>query len=157
MNLPAAGIVPDEMREEQSNKNKGLRTSGFSTPFMVELTCSSCRDSRQLNPELALPHIRSCPRVEMGDGIAGRTGQEYNQRKKRKGTFWEDRYHATDNNLSHRGVGKRFFGNLKSPVFGTLLHRYQYVGLDRLQHNDPVSHAIPDFLSIRLNLNGGIL
>ncbi len=27
--------------------------------------------------------------------IAGRTGQEYNQRKGRQGAFWEDRYHAT--------------------------------------------------------------
>jgi len=27
--------------------------------------------------------------------IAGRTGQEYNQRKNRKAAFWEDRYHAT--------------------------------------------------------------
>jgi putative transposase len=27
--------------------------------------------------------------------IAGRTGQEYNQRKNRHGAFWEDRYHAT--------------------------------------------------------------
>ena len=27
--------------------------------------------------------------------VAGRTGQEYNERKKRKGPFWEDRYHAT--------------------------------------------------------------
>jgi putative transposase len=27
--------------------------------------------------------------------IAGRTGQEYNQRKGRRGAFWEDRYHAT--------------------------------------------------------------
>ncbi len=27
--------------------------------------------------------------------VAGRTGQEYNIRKKRKGSFWEDRYHAT--------------------------------------------------------------
>lgn len=27
--------------------------------------------------------------------IAGRTGQEYNARKGRKGAFWEDRYHAT--------------------------------------------------------------
>ncbi len=27
--------------------------------------------------------------------IAGRTGQEYNQRKGRKGAFWEDRYQAT--------------------------------------------------------------
>ena len=26
--------------------------------------------------------------------IAGRTAQEYNQRKKRSGAFWEDRYHA---------------------------------------------------------------
>ena len=27
--------------------------------------------------------------------IAGRTGQEYNQRKSRNGAFWQDRYHAT--------------------------------------------------------------
>jgi putative transposase len=27
--------------------------------------------------------------------IAGRTGQEFNHRKERKGAFWEDRYHAT--------------------------------------------------------------
>lgn len=27
--------------------------------------------------------------------IAGRTGQEFNRRKSRKGAFWEDRYHAT--------------------------------------------------------------
>jgi len=27
--------------------------------------------------------------------VAGRTGQEYNQRKDRKGAYWEDRYHAS--------------------------------------------------------------
>jgi len=27
--------------------------------------------------------------------VAGRIAQEYNQRKQRKGAFWEDRYHAT--------------------------------------------------------------
>jgi putative transposase len=27
--------------------------------------------------------------------IAGRTAQEFNRRKRRKGAFWEDRYHAT--------------------------------------------------------------
>ena len=27
--------------------------------------------------------------------VAGRTGQKYNQRKNRRGAFWEDRYHAT--------------------------------------------------------------
>ncbi|MFC1885853.1 transposase [Thermodesulfobacteriota bacterium] len=32
---------------------------------------------------------------KINSAFAGRTGQEYNQRKKRKGAFWEDRYHAT--------------------------------------------------------------
>ncbi len=27
--------------------------------------------------------------------VAGRSGQDYNQRKQRKGAYWEDRYHAT--------------------------------------------------------------
>ena len=27
--------------------------------------------------------------------IAGRTAQEYHQRKQRRGAYWEDRYHAT--------------------------------------------------------------
>ncbi|RQW92371.1 MAG: hypothetical protein EHM79_00530 [Geobacter sp.] len=27
--------------------------------------------------------------------VAGRAGQEYNQRKDRKGVYWEDRYRAT--------------------------------------------------------------
>ena len=27
--------------------------------------------------------------------IAGRTAQEFNQRKERNGAYWEDRYHAT--------------------------------------------------------------
>ena len=33
--------------------------------------------------------------------IAGRTAQEYNRRKKRKGAFWEDRYHATAVQADH--------------------------------------------------------
>ena len=40
--------------------------------------------------------------------VAGRTGQEYNQRKNRKGAFREDRYHATaiesDRHLAQRIV-----------------------------------------------------
>jgi REP element-mobilizing transposase RayT len=27
--------------------------------------------------------------------VAGKTGQKYNQRKNRRGAYWEDRYHAT--------------------------------------------------------------
>ena len=33
--------------------------------------------------------------------IAGRIGQEFNLRKKRKGAFWEDRYHATAVETDH--------------------------------------------------------
>ena len=51
-------------------------------------------------------NVAGNPRLVVDDGdrdvlpksiqlIAGRTGQEYNQRKRRKGAFWEDRYHAT--------------------------------------------------------------
>lgn len=52
--------------------------------------------------------------------VAGRTGQEYNHGKNRKGAYWEDRYHATasksgehltrcivyiDTNMVRAGVG----------------------------------------------------
>ncbi len=33
--------------------------------------------------------------------VSGRSGQEYNQRKRRKGAFWEDRYHATAIETDH--------------------------------------------------------
>jgi putative transposase len=33
--------------------------------------------------------------------VAGRTGQEYNSRKNRKGAFWQDRYHATAVEKNH--------------------------------------------------------
>ena len=42
--------------------------------------------------------VRDCGAGEIAQSmqlIAGRTAQEYNQRKARKGAFWEDRYHAT--------------------------------------------------------------
>jgi len=47
-------------------------------------------------------HIHLLVQDDKGDAIskslqliAGRTAQEYNQRKGRKGAYWEDRYHAT--------------------------------------------------------------
>lgn len=36
--------------------------------------------------------IRSQKSIQL---VAGRTAQEYNERKGRKGAYWEDRYHAT--------------------------------------------------------------
>jgi putative transposase len=55
-----------------------------------------------LNYVVTSNHIHLLVR-DRGDGkiarcmqlIAGRTGQEYNQRKGRNGAYWEDRYHAT--------------------------------------------------------------
>jgi putative transposase len=60
-------------------------------------------DVEILNYMITSNHIHLIVR-DHGDGknisgmiqlVAGRTGQEYNRRKKRKGAFWEDRYHAT--------------------------------------------------------------
>lgn len=40
--------------------------------------------------------------------VAGRTAQEYNLRKRRKGAFWEDRYHSTAIETGEHGSnGKR--------------------------------------------------
>ncbi len=56
-----------------------------------------------LNYTITSDHIHLIVRNRGGDNeirrliqlVAGRTGQEYNARKHRKGAFWEDRYHAT--------------------------------------------------------------
>jgi REP element-mobilizing transposase RayT len=47
---------------------------------------------------------------------AGRTAQEYNQRKRRKGAYWEDRYHATAVQTDHHLVQCMFdpFWGLRS-------------------------------------------
>ncbi len=56
-----------------------------------------------LNYALTSNHVHILMINESGDNsiakamqlVAGRTGQEYNQRKCRLGAYWEDRYHAT--------------------------------------------------------------
>ena len=81
--------------------------------------------------------------------IAGRLAQQYNQRKKRKGAFWEDRYHATavdtgshlsrcisyiDMNMVRAGVGKHpqewlcsGYREIQTPP-----ERYRIIDCDRL-------------------------
>jgi putative transposase len=49
--------------------------------FHIHLLLKDDSDHRTIPPAMGL--------------IAGRTAQQYNQRKKRKGAFWQDRYHAT--------------------------------------------------------------
>jgi putative transposase len=60
-------------------------------------------DLTVLNYCVTSNHVHLLVYDDRGDGsiaksiqlVAGRIAQEYNQRKNRKGAFWEDRYHAT--------------------------------------------------------------
>ena len=68
--------------------------------------------------------------------IAGRTAQEYNTRKSRKGSFWEDRYHATavdtDNHLAKCMV----YIDLNMVRTGAVSHpsEYRSCGYNEIQH-----------------------
>jgi putative transposase len=81
--------------------------------------------------------------------LAGKTGQEYNQRKKRKGAFWEDRYHATaieddvhlarcmvyvDMNMVRAGV-------VKDP------EEWSFCGYNEIQH-PPKRYGLVDTLKV---------
>ena len=54
--------------------------------------------------------------------IAGRTGQEYNQRKNRKGAFWEDRYHATAVSSDHHLIQCMVYIDLNMVRAGAVNH-----------------------------------
>ena len=54
--------------------------------------------------------------------VAGRTAQEYNQRKKRKGAFWEDRYHATAVETNHHLISCLTYIDLNMVRAGVVAH-----------------------------------
>jgi len=54
--------------------------------------------------------------------IAGRTAQEFNQRKKRKGAFWEDRYHATAVETNHHLIACLTYIDLNMVRAGVVAH-----------------------------------
>ena len=54
--------------------------------------------------------------------IAGRTAQEFNQRKKRKGAFWEDRYHATAVETNHHLISCLAYIDLNMVRAGVVTH-----------------------------------
>ena len=55
--------------------------------------CSSCLRGFFFVHQIIRTEFRGNPSIILV--MLRRTGQEYNQRKGRKGAFWEDRYHAT--------------------------------------------------------------
>lgn len=58
--------------------------------------------------------------------VAGRTAQEFNQRKKRKGAFWEDRYHATAVETNHHLVNCLTYIDLNMVRAGMVTHPSQW-------------------------------
>ena len=68
--------------------------------------------------------------------VAGRTGQEYNQRKKRKGAFWEDRYHATAVETSQHLIQCLVYMDLNMVRAGVVSHPYEWdeSGYTEIQH-----------------------
>lgn len=77
--------------------------------------------------------------------VAGRTAQAYNQRKSRKGAFWEDRYHATavqtDDHLSRCLV----YLDLNMVRAGTVQHpgAWPHCGFHEIQQT-PTKYRIID-------------
>ncbi len=68
--------------------------------------------------------------------LAGRTGQEYNQRKKRKGAFWEDRYHATSIETGEHLMRCIVYVDLNMCRAGVVRHPEQWAhgGYNAIQH-----------------------
>jgi REP element-mobilizing transposase RayT len=82
--------------------------------------------------------------------IAGRTAQEYNERKGRHGAFWEDRYHATAieaNEHLHRCL---VYIDLNMVRAGVVNHpeRWKESGFKEIQ-KPPKRYAIVDLQSLR--------
>jgi len=67
--------------------------------------------------------------------IAGRTAQEYNLRKKRKGAFWEDRYHATAVEADGHLIRCLVYIDLNMVRAGVIHHpsQWAYCGYNEIQ------------------------
>jgi putative transposase len=68
--------------------------------------------------------------------VAGRTGQEYNNRKDRKGAFWEDRYHATIVQSNRHLLSCMAYIDLNMVRAGVVLHpsEWQDCGYNEIIH-----------------------
>ncbi len=75
--------------------------------------------------------------------IAGRTAQEFNTRKNRKGSFWEDRYHATAVDTDKHLVKCMVYIDLNMVRAGVVSHpsEYRSSGYNEIQ-NPPKRYGI---------------
>lgn len=77
--------------------------------------------------------------------IAGRTAQEYNVRKKKKGAFWEDRYYATAVQTDEHLVKCMVYIDLNMVRAGVVKHpaKYKLSGYNEIQ-NPPERYRVND-------------
>ena len=77
--------------------------------------------------------------------IAGRTAQEFNQRKERKGAFWEDRYHATAVEQNEHLIRCLVYIDLNMVRAGVVKHpsEWQAGGFNEIQ-NPPTRYGVID-------------
>jgi len=82
--------------------------------------------------------------------IAGRTGQEFNRRKVRKGAFWEDRYHATAVERGDHLIRCLVYIDLNMVRAGVVKHpaEWELNGYNEIQ-NPPARYGVIDHLSLR--------
>jgi len=87
--------------------------------------------------------------------IAGRTGQGFNQRKKRKGAFWEDRYHATAIEANSHLAQCMVYVDLNMVRAGVVNHpsEWPFCGYNEIQNPRPrkslINHkSLIDFFGV---------
>jgi len=86
--------------------------------------------------------------------IAGRTGQEFNQRKKRKGAYWEDRYHATPVETDSHLIQCLLYMDLNMVRAGVVNHpsEWPFCGYNEIQQPRE-RYALVDYEGLRGLLN----
>lgn len=77
--------------------------------------------------------------------IAGRTAQEFNQRKERKGAYWEDRYHATAVERNEHLIRCLVYIDLNMVRAGVVKHpsEWETGGYNEIQ-NPPARYGVID-------------
>jgi hypothetical protein len=86
--------------------------------------------------------------------IAGRTGQEFNQRKNRKGAYWEDRYHATAVETDRHLIQCMVYMDLNMVRAGVVGHpsKWPFSGYNEIQ-KPRARYALVDYEGLRELLN----
>jgi putative transposase len=81
--------------------------------------------------------------------VSGRTAQAFNQRKKRKGAFWEDRYHATAVEMDRHLISCLTYIDLNMVRAGVVAHPSEWeTGGYAEMHAEQGSTSITDYRAL---------